>query len=165
MVHNFQLPISSEFSPESRVWIYQASRVFQDKEVAELQQRLKAFADSWVSHNRQLKAAGLLLHNQFVILLVDESRADASGCSIDKSVHFLKALEVEYGLSLFDRMTFAFLGEDGVNTAPRDEFRQLFREGLIHDDTFVFDNLVKTRAELESGWIKPLRDSWHKRLV
>jgi len=43
---------------------------------------------SWTAHNNQLKAKGEIRYNRFLILIVDESQAGASGCSIDKSVPF-----------------------------------------------------------------------------
>ena len=106
-----------------------------------------------------------LAEDRFILLAVDEGQADASGCSIDKSVHFLKQLEAQLDIDLFDRMTFAWKDDSGVKTASSEEFAQLYRAGKIGDDTLVFDNLVKTKAELEENWLKPLNKSWHRRFV
>jgi hypothetical protein len=156
----------TEFSPESRVWIYQADRELSDQEADQIGRLLQEFTASWVSHNRQLLSTGALLYNRFVVLMVDESRADASGCSIDKSVHFLKQLEEQFGISLFERMTFAWLDQAGsIWTADRDEFARMYMDGRITAETLVFDHLVSTRQQFEEEWVKPLQDSWHKRMV
>ena len=97
--------------------------------------------------------------------MVDESLAGASGCSIDKSVHFIKQIEQHYGVDLFDRMTFTYKDGETVKSAPRMEFAELYKMGKINDATLVFDNLVKTKGDFTSNWVKPLGESWHKRMV
>ncbi len=154
-----------QFPPETRVWIYQSNKPFNQSVLPELKELVDRFAQNWVSHNRQLRAHGDVLHDRFILLAVDEGQADASGCSIDKSVHFLKQLEKELGVDLFDRMTFAWMDDDGVKAAGSEEFSSLYQAGKITADTLVFDNLVKTKGELEENWLKPLNKSWHRRFV
>lgn len=149
----------------SRVWIYQSSRPFSNEELPKLKNHLQQFAQGWVSHNRQLKAHADVLHNQFLVLMVDESMAGASGCSIDKSVHFMQQLEQAYNTNLFDRMTFAWKDGEEVKTASSQDFAAHYKNGSINDQTLVFDNLVKTKGELEEKWLKPLNESWHRRFV
>jgi hypothetical protein len=153
------------FPPETRVWIYQSNKPFSEAMQPELRQHVDQFAQHWVSHNQQLRAHGDVLHGRFILLAVDESQAGASGCSIDKSVHFLQQLGGTLRVDLFDRMTFAWMENDEVKTANSEEFAELYREGKINDETLVFDNLVKTKLELEENWLKPLNKSWHKRFV
>lgn len=153
-------------SPSSRVWIYASDKPFADAEVPELRTKLKYFAQQWVSHNRQLMADADVLHNRFVVLMVDESQADASGCSIDKSVAFLKALQAEYGVDLFNRMIFSYQdGQGGVHSVDRDAFARLYATEQINDDTLVFDPLVATKADLDKAFVKKLSQSWHKRMI
>ena len=149
----------------TRVWVYQSNRPFRTEDVPQLKENVDRFAQNWVSHDRSLRAHGDVLHNQFVVLMVDETQADASGCSIDKSVHFLKQIEQAYGVDLFDRMTFTWMDSHEVRTAESSEFARLYHEGKITGDTLVFDNLVKTKGELEEKWLKPLNESWHRRFV
>lgn len=153
-------------SPSSRVWIYASDKPFADAEVPELRTKLKYFAQQWVSHNRQLMADADVLHNRFVVLMVDESQADASGCSIDKSVAFLKALQAEYGVDLFNRMIFSYQDvQGGVHSVDRDAFARLYATEQINDDTLVFDPLVATKADLDQAFVKKLSQSWHKRMI
>ena len=155
-----------ETLPETtRVWIYQAQTPFSEELTGEIKRHVRQFATQWTSHNRALRSMGAVYHNQFIVLMVDESQAGASGCSIDKSVHFIQALEGEFGVNLFDRMTFTYKIGDEIHTAPRDKFAALYAEGVINDKTLVFDNLVKTKGDFDSNWIKPLGESWHKRMV
>lgn len=149
----------------TRVWVYQASAPFKTEDIPTIKEELKAFVDAWTSHNRNLKAHANLLHERFVVLMVDESSAGASGCSIDKSVYFLKQLQAKYGLNLFDRMRFSFKKDGEVHTVDKDTFAALYQKAEINDETPVFDTLVKSKEELDRQLVKPLGESWHKRMV
>ena len=88
----------------SKTWIYQSNRAFTPEEAIEIQNHIHVFCRNWVSHSNELKAAGQLINNRFIVLMVDESKAGASGCSIDKSVHFIKSIGSKYQTEMFDRM-------------------------------------------------------------
>jgi hypothetical protein len=149
----------------ARVWIYQSNRPFSDKETVVLQSQINGFVQQWAAHSKELMALGQVLHNRFIVLAVDEELNKASGCSIDASVYFVKDIENQYVVQLFDRMNFAYLKEDAVETAASTDFKRLFTEGGISSDTLVFDNLVKTVGDMRAAWLKPLETSWHKRFV
>ncbi len=150
----------------SRVWIYQSDRPFEEKEQIVLQSQLNAFVQDWSAHGSALTAVGEVVANQFIILAVDEKTAGASGCSIDKSVHFMQSLENQYVVHLFDRLNFTFLdAQNTVKMASSSDFKRLHTEGVLSDTTLVFDNLIKTVGELRTTWLKPLASSWHKRFV
>ncbi len=151
--------------PDTRVWIYQSNRPFSSEDLPKIRETVQYFAQLWVSHNQQLRAWSDVLHRRFIVLMVDESQAGASGCSIDKSVHFLKALQAEYQVDLFDRLVFSYLDGETVHTVPRETFAQLYADGVIHDETPVFDTLVSTKGAFDQGFVRPLGQSWHKRMV
>ncbi|RMF27599.1 MAG: hypothetical protein D6765_07275 [Bacteroidetes bacterium] len=151
--------------PDSRVWIYQSSRTFSEVECRELEDRLRDFLEQWVSHGAHLPAWAGVLHRRFIVLMVDQREAGPSGCSIDASVRFLKGLEARFGVALFDRMQFAWLEGEEVRTAPQEAFAEKFAQGELKPETPVFDNLVETKAELDRAWLKPLKESWHRRFV
>ena len=157
--------IYQSLSPASRVWIYQANTTLNDAQTTAINSHLQQFARQWTAHNQALKAFAAVFHNRYIVLMVDETQAGASGCSIDKSVHFIQALEREYNIQLFDRMTFTYRDNNGIQAASREAFAVKYAQGTINDDTIVFDNLVKTKAEFESSWEKKLSESWHKRMV
>ncbi|MEM1326417.1 MAG: hypothetical protein AAGI23_10705 [Bacteroidota bacterium] len=149
----------------SRVWVYQSNRPFTAEEIPALRAFLQRFATNWVSHNRALQAFAELYYDQFIVLMVDESQAGASGCSIDASVRFLQQLEQEFQVSLFDRLTFAYKENGQIKTASKSEFKQLYQDGKISNQTLVFDNLVENKKAFEQNWVKLLKESWHRRMV
>ena len=156
---------SPDFSPESRVWIYTTDRLLTDAEAAVAEQSLQAFTRQWTAHNQALLAKAEVFKNQFVILMVDETRAGASGCSIDKSVHFLEHLGQELGVDFFERMRFAWVENETMHFADRTAFSHLVQESRITGDTPVVNTLAQTKQDLTNKWLLPFGESWHRRLM
>ena len=103
----------------------------------------------------------MVKYNRFIMLLVDEDQAGATGCSIDKSVHLMKQIEQEYHINLFDRFNLAYRTDSGIASAPRAEFEELIKTGVIDENTILFNNMVQTLTDLQTKWEVPLKDSWH----
>ncbi len=148
-------------SENSRVWIYQSNRPFTTDEQEAISHHLAVFIKEWQAHGQQLAAAFEIRYNRFIILSVDEEIAEASGCSIDKSVSLMKAIEQEFGLSLFDRLNIAYREGDEIKSCDRQDFESLIAEGKIHENSIVFNNLVQTKADLNTKWEVAFRQSWH----
>lgn len=153
-----------EFSQHSRVWIYQSDKKLTDEVVQQIQQQLDKFTTGWTAHNNQLKAKGEVRYNRFLILIVDESQAGASGCSIDKSVHFMQQLEQHFNINLFDRFNLAYRDGEEILSLPRHGFEDLLKQGKINTETIVYNNMVQNLTELETKWEVPFKNSWHIQL-
>ena len=153
-----------QFSENSRVWVYQSDKKLSDSETQQIQIQLDNFAKSWTAHNNQLKAKGEVRYNRFLILTVDEGQAGASGCSIDKSVHFIKHLEQQFNINLLDRFNLAYREGNEVLSAPRHDFEEMLKQGNIDSNTIVFNNMVQNLNELQTKWEVLFRDSWHIQL-
>ncbi|HYG16403.1 MAG TPA: ABC transporter ATPase, partial [Bacteroidia bacterium] len=151
------------FSPQSKVWVYQSDRFFTEAEVADLTDALQRFASQWTAHSHQLQAAGEVRYNRFIVLMVDETQASASGCSIDSSVHFLKGIEKHTGVSLFDRQQIAYRKGNEIKTVPMQELAAALESGELTPETIVFNNTVTTKAQLEANWEMPLQATWMNR--
>jgi hypothetical protein len=153
-----------DFSSHSRVWVYQSDRKLTDAETLQAQILLNNFTTGWTAHNNQLLAQAEIRYNRFLILFVDERQAGASGCSIDKSVNFMKQLEQQFGINLFDRFNLAYRNGEEIVSVPRHQFEELLKEGKINTETVVFNNLVQNVSELQSKWEVPFKNSWHIQL-
>ena len=161
-----QVEFLPRLSDSSRVWVYTSSRVFTSSEVAEMNRVFSDFVSGWTAHDQRLRADYQIYENRFVILSVDESLAGASGCSIDKSVNLMKNLGSELNIDFFDRMLFSYIDDNGeVQVVSSTAFTQLHKEGVITDDTIVFNPLVKTLAQVKSDFQVKLKDSWHSNFV
>ncbi len=156
---------AEDFSPESRVWVYTASRPLEDGELRTAQEALNHFVRQWTAHNQALKAVAEVFQNQFVILMVDESQAGASGCSIDKSVHFLETLGQRLHVDFFERMLFAWTEGNSLQFGDRETLRRQAGEAKIDDQTLMVNTLVQNKKDLQEKWLLPFGKSWHRRLI
>ena len=154
-----------EFPENSRVWIYQCDRQLSPDEVKMIKQRTDQFLIDWGSHGSKLSAQIEIFYNVFLVVFVDEEIANASGCSIDKSFQLIKDLEIEFDISLLDRMVIAYRKEQKINLCRVDEFESLIKGGIITEDTIVFNNLVDRKVDFDTKWEVLIKDSWHNRLL
>jgi hypothetical protein len=123
-------------------------------------------SSDWTAHNQALTASSEVFENQCIVLMVDESQAGASGCSIDKSVHFLEDLGRQIGADFFERMRFAWADENGqLHFAARPELTAARQSGAVTDRTPMLNTLVQNRRELLEKWLVPFGESWHRRVV
>jgi hypothetical protein len=158
MEYKHLLPDS--FSKDSRVWVYQASRLLTIAEALEAEDLINEFCEDWKSHGADVDAYGNLFFGQFLILMADETRAGVSGCSTDSSVRFVKGLEQKFGIDFFDRNNLAFVVKDKIQLLPLSQLKYGFENGFITADTLYFNNTVLNKEQLENNWIIPVKDSW-----
>lgn len=151
-----------DFSPTSRVWIYQSSRLFFLSEVFEIEEMLKQFTDNWQSHGSPVKGYANLFFGLFIIIMADETATGVSGCSTDSSVRIIKEMEKKFGVSMFNRESLAFHIKEKVQQIPMSQLEYALSNGFINPDTIYFNNLVQTKKELEEKWMIPLEESWLK---
>jgi len=152
--------LDNDFSSESRVWVYQSSRLFGMAEALAIEDLLNEFTSTWLSHGSPVKGAGYLFFGQFIILIADEKATGISGCSTDSSVRLIKDIEQKFGVNMFDRTTLAFVIKDKVQLLPLSQLQYAFNNGFINSHTLYFNNLVQTKEELQNKWIVPIKDSW-----
>ncbi|TDX02227.1 hypothetical protein [Dinghuibacter silviterrae] len=157
MTFEFKHLLPEDFSPTSRVWIYQASRPFLLSEALELEDMLQTFVSSWTTHGAPVKGYANLLFGRFIVLMADTS---VSGCSTDSSVHLIKDIEKRFEINLFDRLALAFVVKEKIQVIPMSQVDYAIKEGFIDADTIYFNNIVPSKEEMEDNWMIPLADSW-----
>ena len=149
----------------ARVWIYQSDREFTANEVELISAKAKEFINQWTRHGDDLKGSFTIKYNQFLVLAVDESFNDVSGCSIDSSVRFIQGLENELKLDLMDKMNITFKDNDNINLVKLSDFQKFAKEQKVTSETIVFNNMVDTKEGFENNWEIPVKESWHKRFL
>ena len=157
--------LDGNFHPDSRVWIYQSSRLFSMTEALQIEELINEFTRTWVSHGVPVKGAAYLFFGQFIILMADETATGVSGCSTDSSVRLIKQIEKSFGVDMFDRTMLAFVvkdksGNDQVQLLPMAQVQHAIDNCFISGNTLYFNNVVQSKEELEKSWIIPLKDSW-----
>ena len=101
----------------------------------------------------------------FLIFCVDERTAQASGCSIDKLFHQVQQIEKDFNIRLIDRRIAAYKSGDKAIAFNLKDLNMLYSDGIINDDTLMFNNLVSTLDELNKKWLVPLKESWMAQLI
>lgn len=157
--------IPEGFHPSSRVWIYQASRMFSIGEALEMEEMMHEFVKNWHSHGVRVKGYANLFFGQFIVLMADETGAGVSGCSTDSSVRLIKQLEQTFGVDMFNRQNLAFFVKDKIQLLPLSQVKYAVENNFINAETIYFNNLVLTKDELLTKWLIPLKDSWLSKKV
>lgn len=152
--------LPEDFHPTSKVWIYQASRLFFISEALEIEDMLNDFVASWRSHGDKVEGYANLLFGQFIVLMADETKSGVSGCSTDSSVRLIKEIEAKFKVDMFNRQNLAFVVKDKIQLLPLSQLNYAFENKFIDADTIYFNNLVLTKEELLNNWMIPLKDSW-----
>jgi hypothetical protein len=160
MFNNWKSLIPENFAADSRVWIYQSSRLFMLSEALQIEGLLEDFTENWNSHGSPVKGYANLLFGQFVVIMADENATGVSGCSTDSSVRVIKEIERLFRVNMFDRQTLAFVRKEKVELVPMSQFSYAVDSGLITPDTLYFNNLAATKNDLMINWMIPVKDSW-----
>lgn len=152
--------LPDNFSPQSRVWVYQSSRLFTLSEALEIELLLNKFSSEWRTHGEEVYAYCNLFFGRFIVLMADETHAKVSGCSTDASVHFIKQLGEKFNVDFFNRTSLAFVINNAIQLLPMNQLQYALDNYFINYDTLYFHNLVQTKEQLENNWIIPVKNSW-----
>jgi hypothetical protein len=156
----YQEILPQNFDPQSRVWIYQSSRLFGMSEALQIEDILTTFATHWKSHGTPVKGFAILLFGQFIVFIADETATGVSGCSTDSSVKVIKELEQLYKVNLLDRQHLAFLIKDKIQVLPLNQLNYAIENKFIDATTLYLNNTVLTLEDLRNKWIVPIEESW-----
>jgi len=157
---DFAEHIPAGFHPESRVWVYQSSRLFTMGEAFEIEPLLENFVSSWNSHGTPVKGYANLFFGQFIIIMADETATGVSGCSTDSSVRVIKQIEQMFKVDMFNRQMLAVCVKDKIQLLPLSQLNYAVENGFITPGTLYFNNLVATKQQLLDNWIIPINKSW-----
>ena len=152
--------IPEGFSNESKVYIYQSSRLLTISEALQLEVLMNNFITNWESHGNKIKAYANLLFGQFVVFLADDTEANLCGRSIDSLNRFIKEMEQIFSVQLMDRQTLAFIVKDKIQLLPLSQLKYGIENNFIRPDTLYFNNAIIDKQSLLNHWIVPAKDSW-----
>ena len=151
-----------KMSDGSRVWIFQSSRPIESRECDTIMKQAVKFAEQWTAHSNDLMASVDVLHDHFVVVAVDESKADASGCSIDSMTRFIKDQGVKMDIDFFDRKSVVVEQQQKLSVVSIQEANEMAE---ADDSLIVYDNLVSDLHEFRTNWKKKVSESWLRNFV
>ncbi|MEQ8927279.1 MAG: hypothetical protein RLO81_15780 [Fulvivirga sp.] len=152
-------------SDSARLWVYQSSRELTVEEIAKIEPMLVQFINQWTAHGNNLQASYKIYYNRFVVLAVDENLHNATGCSIDSSVNFIRSIGQSLNVDLFDRTQIAFIENEDVKIESLSNFKNKVKSGELSNEVKVFNNAISIKGELKDKWILPLSESWAGRFL
>jgi len=157
--------VSFEGVPQTgRLWIYGSRIPLSHEQIASIRKKMDAFVENWVSHKKDVTGGWTLRYDRFILVAVDESRAQVSGCSIDSLVKALKTIDQETGSDFLQNSARVFFRDrsDKIRCVDREAFGEMVTKGLANDQTLVFDNSIGSVVDVLNGrWERMMKDSWH----
>lgn len=143
-----------------RIWIYTLSKELSNEQLVDFKTRCQNFVNSWTAHDVSLDASFDLYQNRLLIFKVNEDKYNASGCSIDKQLRFVKELEQAFSVELLNRLLVAYENNHQVEVVKASQIKELLAANSITSNTLVFDNTITESSQLTSKWKKPLQATW-----
>jgi hypothetical protein len=155
-----------KLNKSSKVWVFQSSSEIPESLFENISIDTKNFLEELNSHGNSLNSSFKLIYNHFLIIAVENTKNEISGCSIDTIIRFVKNLELRYNLSFFDRLIVKYKEENNnIKSTSLDEFKSIYKTKKISDKITVFNNLVKNIDELENIWETNIQNTWLKRFL
>lgn len=153
--------------PDSaRVWVFGTERPLTGDDAQRLTSAADDFLARWAAHGTPLHASRDWRDDRFLTIAVDQSRAGASGCSIDGLFRTLQGLESALGTSIVGAGRIYFRDASGtVRSVPRDEVEALGEQGVIGRETVVFDPTVTSLGDWRRRFETTAGASWHAQLL
>lgn len=151
-----------QMNENSRVWIHTSNRKLTPQEVEWIEVVGGKFASEWAAHGSKLTANVYVMHQHFVITVLDESNASASGCSIDKLIHWLQGIGNALSVDFFDRKKVAFLKANNSEEVILYDFtdlKQLYDNNQINDNDLIFNPLIDNLRTMKLSWMLPFQQS------
>ena len=121
--------------------------------------------ENLVALDCSLVTTGFVLFSRILMLVVDESFHPISGCSMDKSVAFIKMVESKYNISLFDRLLQSAFVNNDWQTASTAGWSEKLKSNEINLETVFIDTLVNNLHDTQHHLTKKLGDFWLKRVI
>ncbi len=142
-----------------KIWIYILSKKLDEAQQKQFLKNCADFTGSWTAHDQPL-AAGFELHKgRILIMKVDESAYNASGCSIDKLQRFIQLQEKEWGFELLNRFLVALDMNADLMVVHASKIKELLTANTINENTLVYDTTISSSVQMKE-WKKPLKNTW-----
>lgn len=151
--------------PNAKVWIYQSDSNLSSKDVELIEKEVKLFLNNWSSHNKEIESSYEIRYNRFLIIGLNENINSASGCSIDKSLNFIKNLQSILKVNFLNRLDVAYKIGNEINSISLSEFQNMIRENKLSKDSIVYNNMIDTKKLYLNNWETTIENSWHKKFL
>lgn len=150
----------SNFTDQTKIYIYPSSRKFYPQEMEELHSLLQSFITNWT----QVQAEYKIVYQRFLVFFIEED-AQITTEMMDTLASFILKLEQKYNIILLDKINVCFKQGEYVQYKDMKKFKTLIKNKSISAKTIVFNNFVQTKEEFENLWEIPISDSYLSHLI
>ena len=149
----------NKFSPESKLWVFQSDKELDGESVLG---ELSSFFANWQTHGRTVESACSVIEGRFLLVVVNEANYTVSGCAIDELTKTIRKVGEGRNLNLLDRGGFYYVVSEGLSYVKFTDFKKLYQQGVLKDDTDFYDASISINRELSTRWVSKIKDSWIK---
>jgi hypothetical protein len=162
------MPLTSFASlpPSARIWVFASDIPLVGAPADHLLTQVDAYLESWRAHGVPLQCARQWLDDRFLIVGIDPTEEQASGCSIDGLFRAVQGIERALGTRLIGGGRVFYRDAAGrPAVASRDEFQALVERNIVSAETSVFNTALTQLDEWRASFEQPLTRSWAASII
>ena len=150
---------------DSRIWIYQSNRDFNESEIGVIKDKTISFLDNWQAHGKDLECSYSIIDKRFIILAVNESANPIGGCSIDFSLQLIKDISNTIGIDLLNRLVVNYRLDNKVESLSLSDLKNKIKDGDFSPETIIFNTAINSKSELFNNFEIDIRSSWLSKFI
>lgn len=151
----------SDLPDSARLWVFGSDTPITGAVASSLLAEVDSYLDQWKAHGFPLRAAREWLENRFLVIGIDPTAEQASGCSIDGLFRALQNMQKTIGAQIVGGGRVFYRDASGAaQSATREDFSALTASGRIGPTTPVFDTSVTRLDDWRKKFERPMAESW-----
>ena len=150
---------------DSRIWIYQSNRDFNESEIGIINDKTTSFLDNWQAHGKDLECSYSIIDKRFIIIAVNESFNPIGGCSIDFSLQLIKDISNTIGIDLLNRLVVNLKIDNKLKSLSLGDLKNKIKDGDFSPETIIFNTAINSKSELLNNFEIDIRSSWLSKFI
>ena len=150
---------------DSRIWIYQSNRDFNESEIGIINDKTTSFLDNWQAHGKDLECSYSIIDKRFIIIAVNESFNPIGGCSIDFSLQLIKDISNTIGIDLLNRLVVNLKIDNRLESLSLGDLKNKIKDGDFSPETIIFNTAINSKSELLNNFEIDVKSSWLSKFI
>lgn len=150
---------------DSRIWIYQSNRDFNESEIGIINDKTTSFLDNWQAHGKDLECSYSIIDKRFIIIAVNESFNPIGGCSIDFSLQLIKDISNTIGIDLLNRLVVNLKIDNRLESLSLSDLKNKIKDGDFSPETIIFNTAINSKSDLLNNFEIDIRSSWLSKFI
>ena len=150
---------------DSRIWIYQSNRDFNELEIGVINDKTISFLNNWQAHGKDLECSYSIIDKRFIIIAVNESVNPIGGCSIDFSLQLIRDISNTIGIDLLNRLVVNLKIDNRVESLNLSDLKNKIKDGDFSPETIIFNTAINSKSELLNNFEIDIKSSWLSKFI